>query len=332
MRDKVMRRLQDSKSPDGKKFILGVNLPTWKVNPSMDRDTPIIVLAYASNAEKAERDFGANPPRVHQTFIKPSQVSPSLFRIKNSHVLKYHYDKPGLLYGRVECLHRPKFPSVVTIDAGYSNNSFTLTGGHFDTNTQKTVVTTIVEVMCHDNRKIDFNGVYTEVILPILKDLNAVVLIADQWQSLDILSRAQEDMGLVAFANTKKPKCYAKKYSPKRRDFDSLLAMLENGSIELPFLSEADYSQVVAEYIEFKTLNGQPVKHLLLQMFTVRDAGEGKAPTKGEGYTDDIFRALVLLTKIHDPKVMERLKTALDWPEMKIRKAMPKAVFRPRSA
>jgi hypothetical protein len=331
MRDKVMRRLQDSKSVDGKRFILGVNLPTWKVNPSMDRDTPIIVLAYASNAEKAERDFGANPPRVHQTFIKPSQVAKTLFRGKNSHVLKYHYDKPGLLYGRVECLYRPKSPSVVTIDAGHSNNSFTLTGGHFDMVQQKIVVTTIIEIMTHDNRKIDFNGVYTGVILPVLKDLNAVLLIADQWQSLDILSRAQADMGIAVFGKTAKPRCYAKQYSPKRRDFDSLLAMLENGSMELPFLSETDYTQVVSEYIEFKTLNGQPVKHLLLQMFTIRDAGEGKCPTKGEGYTDDIFRALVLLTKIHDEKVMDRLKVAMDWEESKTRKSMPMPAFRPRS-
>ncbi len=313
MRDKVMRRLADSRTEEGKKFILGVNLPTWHVNPSINRDTPIIQLAYASNAEKAERDFGANPPRVHQTFIKPTQVPQKLFVTKPTHALTYCYDMPGLLYGRVSCYYRPKWPSVVCIDAGHANNSFTLIGAHFDFDRQKTVVTTCLEIMTHDGRRVDFNSAYLSVILPVLKDLNAVVLLADQWQSLDILSRAQADRGLVPRTNNPKPLCMSKQHSPKRKDFDSLVAMMENGSIELPFLAEADYQNVVADYIDYKTLNGHPAKHLLLQMFTVRDGGAGKCPEKGEGFTDDIFRALVLTNNIHHPKIMERLQLARSW-------------------
>jgi hypothetical protein len=334
MRDKVMRRLQDSRTEDGKKFILGMQLPTWKVNPSIDRDTPIISLAYSTNPEKAERDFGANPPRVSQTFIKHTQVSPMLFKHKQTHALKYHYDKPGLLYGRVECFYRPKWPSVLCLDAGYSNNSFSLVGGHFDFDIQKTVVTTVIEVMTHDNRKIDFNGVYENIILPVAKDINAVVLLADQWQSLDILSRAQSDLGVIG-GGKDKPRCGSKQHSPRRRDFDSLVAMMENNSIEFPMLSEKDYQDVVANYIEYRTLNGQPIKHLFLQMLTVKDGGFGRCPEKGEGFTDDLFRATVLLTNIHHPKIMERLSEARTWPcfgGTAGRKAMPIPVFRGRSS
>lgn len=331
MRDKVMRRLNDARSAEGKKYILGVNLPTWKVNPSIDRDTPIIALAYASNSEKAERDFGANPPRVHQTYLKPSQTPLSLFTVKNTHALKYHYDKPGLLYGKVECYYRPKWPSVVLIDAGHVNNSFSLVGAHFDFDRQKVVVTTVVEVMTHDNRRIDFNSIYEHLILPVLKDLNGVVLLADQWQSLDILSRAQTDMGTAPMSGKEKPRCAAKQHSPKRKDFDSVVAMLENGSIELPFLAESDYKHVVSEYVDYRTLNGQPIKHLLLQMLTVRDTGEAKCPTKGEGFTDDIFRALVLVSNVFHPKIMERLKEACTWTNSLTRKEMPKPIFIGRS-
>ena len=333
IRDKVMRRLSDSRTEEGKKFILGVNLPTWKVNPSIDRDTPIIVLAYASNPEKAERDFGANPPRVHQTFIKSASVPHSLFTVKNSHSFKYHYDMPGLLYGKVQTVYRPKWPSLVCLDAGYSNNSFSLVGAHFDFDKQKTVVTTVVEVMTHDGRKIDFNSVYTHVILPILKDLNAVALLADQWQSLDLLSRAQSDRGKVPLSKQEKFLCICKQYSPKRKDFDSLVAMFSNNSIELPYLSLLDYNHVTTDYIEFKTLNNQPAKHLLLQMLTVKDVGENKCPIKGEGFTDDLFRALVLVSNIHHPKIMERLSEARSWLKADGshgRLSMPVPAFLPR--
>lgn len=327
MRDKVMRRLADSRTSEGKKFILGVNLPTWKVNPSIHRNSPIIQMAYASNAEKAERDFGANPPRVHQTFMKSTQIPHELFNVKNTHEIKYVYDTPGVLSAKVLCHYKPKYPSVVCIDAGHTNNSFTLIAGHFDFVTQRTVATTCIEIMPHDGRRIDFNSVYLNVILPVLKDVNGVVLLADQWQSLDILSRAQADAGLTPQG---KPRCLAKQYSPRRKDFDALVAMAENKSLDLPFLPKTDYDQVLTDYIDFKTLNLQPVKHLLLQMLTVRDMGENKAPDKGEGFTDDIFRALVLITKIHNEKVLERLKTADTWVKSE-RREMPKPVFARRA-
>jgi len=330
IRDKVMRRLADSRTPEGKRFILGVNLPTWAVNPTIHRDTPIITLAYASNAEKAERDFGANPPRVHRTFMAHTQVPLKIWTGKNSHSLTYHYDQPGLLYGKLRQFYAPRYPSLVTIDAGHSNNSFTLTGAHFDFDKQRSKVSTIIEIMTHDERKIDFNMVYEHVILPILKQLNAVALVADQWQSLDILSRARADMGQVMINGKLKDRCLTTQYSPRRKDFDSLVAMLENGSMELPFISEADYEDVKSNYIDFKTLRDQPVKHLLLQMLTVTDLGEGKCPTKGPGFTDDIFRALVLQTKMHDPKVMERLIEA-NTSYAAERRAMPMGHFIGRS-
>lgn len=327
MRDKVMRLLGESRTEEGKKYIFGVNLPTWKINPFLDRDSPMIAKAYASNAEKAERDFGANPPRVSQTFLKAPQVPLSLFKHKNSHNLIYQYDQPGLLYAKVQKVWTPKFPSVVSIDAGHVNNSFALTAGHFDFDTHKTVISTVLEIMVHDLRKVDFNLTYLNLILPILKNLNAVLLVADQWQSLDILSRAREDRG----KNPKgKHRTLAVQYSPRRKAFDALAAMLTSGTIELPLLSQAHYEDVCTNYIDYTTLKDDPVKHLFLQMLTVKDIGVDKPPTKGEGFTDDMFRALTLLTKIHDPKVMERLVEAQAWMQESGTSGMPMPVYMSR--
>lgn len=324
MKDKVMRLLAESRKTESKRYILGVNLPTWKVNPYLERSSPNIANAYAANPVKAERDFGANPPRVSQTYLKPQQVPRSLWKGKNSHTLEYQYDKPGLLYAKVKQVYKPKFPSVVGIDAGYSNNSFSLVAGHFDFDRQKTVISTLLEIMTHDGRKIDFNSVYLNMILPVLQHTNSVLLLADQWQSLDLLSRARDDMGKNRHG---KNNCITKQYSPKRRDFDSLVSMLENGSIELPFLSDADYDDVCERYIDYKTLLKEPAKHLMLQMLTVRDTGPNQAPTKGEGFTDDLFRACTLLVKIHDERVMERLDQARKEMKDDGRLGMPKPVY-----
>ena len=309
-RDKVMRLLGESKTEEGRKHILGINLATWQVNPHLTRESPIIAKAYASNPAKAERDFGANPPRVHMSFMKPSQVPLAAFILKNTHSMTYQYDLPGLLYGKVERYYKPKFPSVICLDAGEVNNSFCITGAHFDFVEQKVKVTTIIEVIPHEDRRIDFNSLYLNVILPVARDINAVVMLADRWQALDLLSRARADLGKQPRSD--KPLCVASQYSPKRKDFDALVAMIEGGNYHFPLLSKADYDQVCTEYIDFRTLKGQPVKHLFLQMLTIKDLGEGKCPGKGEGFTDDLVRSLVLTTKIHSPKIMERLKQAYD--------------------
>jgi hypothetical protein len=78
--------------------------------------------------------------------------------------------------------------------------------------------------------------------------------------------------------------------------------------VELDYIMEGQ----VADY-RVEMFN-KPIQHTALQMITIRDMGETRCPENGEGFTDDIMRALVLLVaKIHTPKIMERLVEAKDW-------------------
>lgn len=314
LRDKVMRLLKESKTEIGSQFILGVNLPTWEMNPGMDRDFPEIVMAYASNPEKAERDFGANPPSVHSRFINPKTIEDGVFvNGQNSHTLTHQFDKPGEIYGKIERNRSFRYPSLVTIDAGAVDNSFTLTGGHYDFDTAKTVITTVLECVPQEGRRINFNMMYLHIILPILKELNAVALLADQWQSIDLLNRAQDDMGNNPL---QKPRCRARQYSPRRKDFNTTVAMLQNKNLILPSVTKEEQAFVLGGNVDNYKVDmlNKPVPHLMLQMVTVKDVGETRCPEKGDGFTDDIFRACVLFaSKVHDPRIMERLVEAKDW-------------------
>jgi hypothetical protein len=323
-RDKVMRLLGESRTEVGARYILGVNLPTWEMHPEMSRDDPEIQMAYNSNAEKAERDFGANPPAVHSRFVQPSVVEEGIFvNGPNSHNATYHYDFGGEVYMKLDRVRSFKYPSLVTIDAGVVNNSFTLTGGHYNFDTGKSVATTIIECMPHDGRRINHNLMYEHVILPLLKQLNAVALLADQWQSIDLLNRAEADMGMNPL---QKPRCRARQYSPKRKDFDATASMLGQKNILLPTVSDEDKRLIMTGQIDDyrKDMFNKPVPHLMLQIITVKDVGPQRCPEKGDGFTDDIFRAFALWSaKLHDPKVMERLREAKDWTYDGVRIGMP---------
>ncbi len=327
-RDKVMRLLRESRSDKGKPFILGVNLPTWEVNPSMSKQTPVIANAYASNPEKAERDFGANPPLVHSRFIAPEQIQEGVFiNGINSHELAYHIDQPGLVYGKLKQKRSFKYPSVVAMDAGSVNNSFAVAAGHFDFDQQKTVVTTLLECVPVEGRRIDFNLLYQYVILPLMQDTWAVGLCADQWQSIDILHRGKADMGNNPSG---KPKTLSTQYSLKRNDFNNFRAMLDNKSILFPTVKGEAMQYIIDGRVEDykKEMKDRPVDHTALQMITIRDLGETRCPDKGEGFTDDILRAVVLLvSKIHHPKIMERLVEARPWVNAAARMAAPRPVY-----
>jgi hypothetical protein len=181
-------------------------------------------------------------------------------------------------------------------------------------------------------RRVDFNLLYEHVILPIAKGTNAVGVAADQWQSIDLLHRVKSDMGNNPL---QKPRTLAKQYSPKRKDFEAFRGMLESGNIVLPKIDPEEFKRILAGDVgNYKTeMIGKPVEHLLLQLMTVRDVGAARCPEKGEGFTDDLFRALVLLVStIHGPKCMERLIEAKDFDYSAERPRMPIPVFVSRGA
>ena len=219
----------------------------------------------------------------------------------------------GELYGTIQKRRTFPYPSVVAIDAGESDNSFCVIAAHYNFDTGKTVISNIIECMPHDGRRINFNLMYENVILPLCKATNAVYLTADQWQSLDILHRIRVDMGKLPDG---KEVCTSKQYSPRRADFDMLRALVVSKNILCPSVKPDRMEWIVSGGVDnYKAeMNGKPVEHLLLQMLTVREVAEGKPPTKGENFTDDIYRAVVLAASaIHDPRIMERLTEALKY-------------------
>lgn len=299
-RDKVMRLLRESQTEEGSKTMLGSQLPTWEVNPKLHRDSPRIARLYASNPEKAERDFGANPPRVHSVFIRPQIIVPAFKGPRSTHTLDYDFSVEEKIRGKLKQRTQTEFASVMSIDAGYSNNSFTICSTYFDFKTGKSHTTTVLELIPSQKRKIDFEAMYSEVILPLAKATNTAVLLADQWNSLSTLSRLEKDIeGLVA-----------KQLSPRRKHFDAARQMLVEGSVILP-KSEIELDELFSTHVDSyrKHFTGKPVAHLAYQMSTVRDMHPQRPPEKPEVGTDDIFRAWVLgVSVIHQPRVQKLLQ------------------------
>jgi hypothetical protein len=183
-------------------------------------------------------------------------------------------------------------PSILAIDAGFSGNSFGLVVGSMVNNMM--VVPVLIEIQPQKGAVIHFNAIYKYVIEPIIKAFNVQFMFADRWQSISMLHRAQAELGIQAAM-----------YSAKINDFNLMRSKLQDLDMQLPRI-EKDIPDDVAVLNYPSAFKKYPAAHLYFQCMTVKDAG--RTVLKGDGYTDDLFRALVLLTsRLHDPKIKELL-------------------------
>jgi hypothetical protein len=127
--------------------------------------------------------------------------------------------------------------------------------------------------------------IYDEVISKLIKERNVKVVLADRWNSIKILSDIEADF----------PGVVAAQYSLKYRDMSITRSHLEAGTLILPkretdcpIIELLDGDMEGYPYM-FKS---RPIDHLAVQLMTVQDTG--LQVIKGDGFTDDIWRALAL--------------------------------------
>lgn len=277
--DTLCRLERDSHNEDSLTF--GIRLPTWEVNPLYQRNHPIIVEAYRRNPVKAERDFGANPPQITSALYQPGTIE-MLFTLgrPNSHRLLY-LDHVKYTRGKsVHVIQQDAYqPAVMTLDAGLVNNAFALVVAHRRDTIME--VDLAIELVPQPGKQVDFPFLYENIIKPIIKEMNVVLVAADRWNSITILQQIEKDV----------EGCKVNQKTLQYKDFTNFSASVYSGEVKLPAL-EMPMDRVLVVRDFKKELLNAPISHLALQMTTVKDTGV--AIVKGDGYTDDMFRALVL--------------------------------------
>ena len=279
--DKICRLyLENSDNPNA----CCVKQPTWEITPMFPREHPTIVAAYRRNAKKAERDYGANPPKIGSDFYQRESAL-KCFQVQPWYGVSYEASSVNTIAKAVRRYLSAKHPpSVLAIDAGATNNAFSLAlsyrkGGDI-------IVPVLIEVVPQPNKPIHYPSMYEHVILPICKACNVKVLLSDRWNSLQILQQAQDDVKDLK----------SQQYSVRMGDFTNVVSLVESGCLIFPKL-ELDPGRVELITDYKRELRDHPADHLYLQMLTVQEIGgtvtKGSSPS-GVRYTDDLHRAMVL--------------------------------------
>ena len=262
---------------------------TWEMNPHIPRES--LEDKFKLNYIKAMRDFGAVPPNSLKPYIESLEVLKSLVSRKRRNAYRVKHNALIMPNGSERTCAKVYFntpPSninhALSIDAGYSNNSFAITTGYYDVKNESPVVDGIVEVIPIDsNTPISFNAVYTDVICPIIETMNITLVVTDRWQNLKLLSDLETNYGVTVVTHSPKYKLF----DQFRTDIEILENILPNVECKwnkIETLGQVDYPLGFVN---------NPVAHLLYQMVTVQDVQ--KDVTKGDGTTDDIFRSFINL-------------------------------------
>lgn len=294
----LVRKSQDSKSA------YGVTRPTWEVNPDLPRTSAAIEDAYRDDPQTAERDYGAVPPLASSPLISSEKQiegvltgRPNLLNIKRTVKRKQKLGESFTL-AKIAKSKGFKKPTIMAIDAGYTNNSFSGVIGHVNEEEQA-VVKALFEIIPARGAPLNHSLIFTDLLIPAMHKYNVRILLADRWNSIKLLQDAALEMDLAV----------AKQHSLKYPQLFNVKTRVQQGSLILPVPERGSLQECLtfeaADYPE--CFDMQPASHLAMQLATVKDTG--RTVDKGDGYTDDIFRSLALFVWACD---VEEFRMELD--------------------
>lgn len=300
VRDKIMELVSKSQ---GSKRILGMCMPTWRMNPRVPRSA--LSEEFKKDPVAAMRDYGAQPPLTNSPFIAMvDKVAQCLSKNKNSLQLRYKYvrsaDKlTSELYAELVSVKQSGKPSVLALDAGLSNNSFSFAIGHL-TPSGYPVITVVGEVMPEPGVRINFSLMYSELLAKLVPTRNVVLCAADRWNSAKVLSDMEQEFGVVK-----------RQYSLKYSDMQLFKSYLDDMQTQIPCPTKSIDEILKYDHSQYpQCFKHLPADHLVLQLLTVQDTGS--QVLKGDALTDDIARAAFLCHRMLIDEANAELLTQSD--------------------
>lgn len=279
-RDKIMELVTQAQHS---KKLLGFKRATWEMNPEITKDD--LSEEFRKDPQAAERDYGCNPPLSDNAFISSFSSIEGCF-VGKKNKLSYSYaakkSKDGTLtrYVKILDVAASSKPNILAIDAGYSNNSFSMVTGHLHQGIP--IITCLCEVQPVPGSPLNHSLIFKEMVMPLIHQRNVKILISDRWQNIKLLQDAEqeaEDLSTMAL-------------SLKYPNFWHLKQTMFDSEIVFPRLSRSYKDILNYDQSKYPYCFHDPLEHLVLQLLTVRD--QGNAVIKGDNVTDDIFRCVCL--------------------------------------
>ena len=280
---------------------VGFNYATWEFHPRMSKNTKAIAKKFKEDPIEAMRDFGAVPPNSSAPFISDIDHVKRIVeknRFNTVRCTSKDITAPGGKIMRTGDLRiiAPKDNNkrIMALDSASVNNSFAIVLGYFDDVLHRPIFDTFVEIQNSKESELNYNAVFNDVISPLCEHFNVGIIVADRFQSNKFIHDIQEEYQIPGEI-----------YSVKYKDFTDFKQDILNSNITIPKpeMTPKEIEETGGDNYPHN-FRKAPVAHFLYQLITVQDMK--KEVLKGEGLTDDLFRACVLAySYLVDPQYRE---------------------------
>ena len=286
IRDKICELYKLSQ---GSKKMLGLHAPTWKINPKFTRE--VLDEEFRKDPVSAERDFGANPPLSSSPFIGDFSLVTDARKDVGRNCVNYSHQtytatdakRSKTRFAAIAGIKESGYPSVMAIDAGETNNSFSITTMSKHNGIHS--IDCLIEIMPLPGIPLNYTFIFDKIILPLVKARNVRVIVSDRWNSTKILQDLYHTLTIDMY----------QKYSLKYADFWNFKTLLEQRAVKIPrsvILNSVEDLRAMDVSDYPRCFEGRPVEHFMFQIITVQDTG--RQVVKGPDMTDDLWRAVVL--------------------------------------
>ena len=297
-KDLMVKAYQESLDSD---TAVGFNYATWEFHPKFSKKTKFIAKKMRTDPIEAMRDFGAVPPNSSAPFISDIDHCKRIVektRLNTIRCVSKDIVVPGGKIMRTGDLRiiAPKDNNkrIMALDCAFSNNSFAVVLGYFDEVLHRCIFDTWLEIQNTKESELNLNAVADDVIAPLCEHFNVGIIVADRFQSNKLIHDIQNDFQIPGEI-----------YSVKYKDFNDFKQDVLNSNITIPKpeMTPREIEETGGDNYPHN-FRKAPVAHFLHQLITVQDMK--KEVLKGEGYTDDLFRAAVLAySYLIDPNYQE---------------------------
>jgi hypothetical protein len=266
---------------------------TFEVNPTLTYEA--LADERAKDWRAYARDFEAEPPFGVDAFMDDEKlvaraIRPGVHNLLVARVCR----EPDPTDPSVETLwlesstadRDKQVPRVLALDPGQSNNSFAMAVAHWRQDKQTVVIDGVLECRPEKHadgsvRTVNFPRMFDRCILPIVERLNIKLVVADHWQSADLMQRLRSDH-----------KIRSETYTLKYEDFMAIRTLWYDGRVQVPEPERTlEQARRTTEQLD-DFVKDRPILTGLIQVLTVRELG--KKIVKPYGGTDDLFRAIAL--------------------------------------
>ena len=285
-KDLIVKSHDDAKHD---KFAISFCYATWEFNPEFNRR--YFNNKFRKNPIEAMRDFGAVPPNSSAPFISDIDHIRGIVAKERRNTVNFIPQTIRSVGGKEMGSGKVMFVApkdqnkrIMAIDAGYNDNSFAIVCGYWDTNLERPVIDTFVEIPASHDLPLNYTDIFIEIVSPMIDQLNVKALVADRFQSIKFLQDMEHEKQILT-----------ETHSVKYGAFESFRIDLLNNDLIIPKPEIKRFDDIIsiAENDYPHGFRRSPISHFLHQIVTVQDLK--KEVIKGEGLTDDLFRASVLL-------------------------------------